>query len=194
MEYLKILKTVFTTFFVTDDQLEDDFYELDQVYRKVVSEVGIEELEDPESFNNWFRKVMSALLETIALPDTPESIDHARIMSLHSSKGLSAKLVILASLIDPLVPFLNKDLPADQVESTIQEARRLFYVAITRCKSTDNYDGRLVISSFLNIPGVEALQMGIYTSANSPLRTRATRFVTDFGSTCPAPIIGNELK
>jgi superfamily I DNA/RNA helicase len=57
-------------------------------------------------------------------------------MSLHSSKGLSAKLVILASLIDPLVPFLKKDLPADQVESTIQEARRLFYVAITRCKST----------------------------------------------------------
>jgi superfamily I DNA/RNA helicase len=184
----------FYNFFVTDDQLEDDFYELDQVYRKVVSEVGIEELEDPESFNNWFRKVMSALLETIALPDTPESIDHARIMSLHSSKGLSAKLVILASLIDPLAPFLKKDLPADQVESTIQETRRLFYVAITRCKSTDNYDGRLVISSFLSIPGVEALQMGIYTSAKKPLRTRTTRFVTDFGSTCPAPIRGNELK
>lgn len=184
----------FYNFFVIDDQLEDDFYELDQAYRSAVSEVGVEGLEDSENFSGWIKKVMSVLLETIALPNTPENIDHARIMSLHSSKGLSAKLVILVSMIDHLVPFLKSDLPADQVESTIQEARRLFYVAITRCKSTDNYDGRLIISSFLSISGVEALKMGIRTSAERPLKTRTTRFITDFGSICPAPIKGDKLN
>ncbi len=183
----------FYNFFVTNEHLEDDFYELDQVYRNVVIEM--EELElDNKNFNEWFKKVMNALLETIALPDSPENIDHARIMSLHSSKGLSAKLVILTSMIDPLIPFLPRTLTPNQIQSNIQEARRLFYVAITRCKSSDNYDGRLVISSFLSIPGVEALRMGISANPRRNLRTMTTRFVTDFGNISPAPKRGNELE
>ena len=185
----------FYNFFVTNEQLEDEFYELDQVYRNVVNEIGIEELEEePENFNDWFKEVMNALLETIALPNSPEKIDHARIMSLHSSKGLNAKLVILTSMIDPLIPFLPRTLAQDQINPNIQEARRLFYVAITRCESSDNYDGRLVISSFLSIPGVEALRMGISANPRRNLRTRTTRFVTDFGNISPAPKRGNELK
>ncbi len=185
----------FYNFFVTNEHLEDDFYELDQVYRNVVNEIDMEELElDNENFNEGFKKVMNALLETIALPDSPENIDHARIMSLHSSKGLSAKLVILTSMIDPLIPFLPRTLTPNQIQSNIQEARRLFYVAITRCKSSDNNDGRLVISSFLSIPGVEALKMGISANPRRNLRTMTTRFVTDFGNISPAPKRGNELE
>lgn len=185
----------FQNFFVTIEAQEDDFYELDQVYRKVIAEVGTESIEEDENnFDGWFKEVMQSMLEMIALPDTPDNIDHVRIMSLHSSKGLSAKLVILSSMIDQLMPFLPSTLEADLRDSVIQEARRLFYVAITRCKSSTNYDGRIVISSFLSIPGVEALQMGVSANPRGDLRTRSSRFVTEFGAISPAPIRGIDLN
>jgi ATP-dependent exoDNAse (exonuclease V) beta subunit len=184
----------FQNYFITNDQLENDFFELDQVYRNVVEEIGTDNLDDPESFDDWFQKVMKAILETIALPDSPENIDHARIMSLHSSKGLSAKLVVSTSMIDPLIPFIPRDTPAEDRERVIQEARRLFYVAITRCKASDNYDGRLIISSFLSIAGTEALQMNMRANPRRMLRTRTTRFVTDFGNISPAPKKGEQLE
>lgn len=175
-------------------ELEDDFFELDQAYRAVVEDVGVESLEDPENFDDWFQEVMTALLELIALPDSPENIDHARIMSLHSSKGLSAKLVVLTSMIDPLIPFIPRDTLAEDRDRLIQEARRLFYVAFTRCKASENYDGRLVVSSFLSIAGTEALQMGMSANPKLNLRTRTTRFVTDFGNVSPAPKRGEQLE
>lgn len=182
----------FYNFFVTTDDKEDDFYELDQVFRSIVNEIGIEELEDPNNFDNWFKRIMMSLLEVIALPDSPENIDHVRIMSLHSSKGLSAKFVILTSMIDSLIPFLPNTLNADQINPIIQESRRLFYVAITRCKSYGDYEGRLVISSFLAIPRIEALRMGIVvTGFGRNIRTMTTRFVSDFGDISPAPKRGN---
>jgi superfamily I DNA/RNA helicase len=115
-------------------------------------------------------------------------------MSLHSSKGLSAKLVVLTSMIDPLIPFIPRDTPAEDRDRLIQEARRLFYVAITRCKASENYDGRLVISSFLSIAGPAALQMGMSANPRGNLRTRTTRFVTDFGNVSPAPKRGDQLE
>ncbi|GJQ61133.1 MAG: DNA helicase [Melioribacteraceae bacterium] len=182
----------FQNYFVTADH-EDDFFELDQAYRNVLEEIGIESLDEPENFDHWFQDVMKSLLESIALPDSPENIDHARIMSLHSSKGLSAKLVVLTSMIDPLIPFIPRDTPTEDRDRIIQEARRLFYVAITRCKASENYDGRLVISSFLSIAGIEALQMGISANPRGNLRTRTTRFVTDFGHVSPPPKRGEQL-
>lgn len=185
----------FQNFFMTNPEQEDDFYELDQLYRKVIAEIGTESIEEDENnFDSWFKEVMQSMLETIALPDTPENIDHVRIMSLHSSKGLSAKLVILTSMIDQLIPFLPNTIEAGMRDTVIQEARRLFYVAITRCKSSNEYDGRLVISSFLSIPGVEALQMGVGANPRADLRTMSSRFITEFGAICPAPIRGAELN
>jgi DNA helicase II / ATP-dependent DNA helicase PcrA len=184
----------FSNFFIKTDQDEDDFYELDQVYRNVIEELGVEKLEDTDKFIEWFSEVMNSILSTIALPDSPEDIDHIRIMSLHSSKGLSAKLVILSAMIDPLIPFLPRTIDPSKMELTIQEARRLFYVAVTRCKSSDDYSGRLVISSFLSIPGLEALRMGVSANPNGNLRTSTTRFVSDFGQISPNPIRGNDLE
>ena len=185
----------FSNFFVKNDQDEDDFYEIDQIYRNVINEIGFEVLEeDSDKFQEWFAEVMDSILVTIALPDSPDNIDHIRIMSLHSSKGLSAKLVILTSMIDPLIPFLPKTEDKNIIDLAIQEARRLFYVAITRCKSSDDYDGRLIISSFLSIPGIEALRMGVSANPKGNLRTRTTRYVSDFGQISPQPIRGKDLE
>ena len=181
-------------YFVTSDEFEEVFFELDQVYRRAVEEIGIDSLDDPGNFDNWFKEVMNVLIEIIALPDSPETIDHVRIMSLHSSKGLSAKLVILTSMIDPLIPFIPRNTSENDREKMIQEARRLFYVAITRCKATKDYTGRLIISSFLSISGVEALQMGMSANPKGVLRTRTTRFVSDFGNVSPQPKRGDYLE
>ena len=137
---------------------------------------------------------MDLLLTTIALPQIPDDIDHIRIMSLHSSKGLSAKLVILTSMIDTLIPFLPNTEDKAEIALANQEARRLFYVAITRCKESKDYNGRLVISSFLSIPGIEAARMGIRANPKLTLRTRTTRYVSDFGAVSPKPIKGTDLK
>jgi len=185
----------FSNFFVTNESLEEDFYELDQVYRNVINEIGNESIEENEgNFDEWFREVLNLMIENVALPEIPESIDHVRIMSLHASKGLSAKLVILTSMIDSLMPFIPNDIPNNQVEQTIQEARRLFYVAITRSKASEDYEGRLIISSFLSIPVSEAQQMKIRVFSGTNLRTMATRFINDFGQTAPQSIQGNELE
>jgi len=182
-----------SNFFIKKQEDVDDFYELDQVYRASISEIGVQQLEDPEKFQEWFKNVMDLILTTIALPNIPDDIDHIRIMSLHSSKGLSAKFVILTSMIDQLIPFLSrKDNPEENRLST-EEARRLFYVAITRCKFSKDYDGRLIISSFLSIPGIEALRMGILANSNGIHRTRTTRYVGDFGTVSPTPIRGRDL-
>ena len=183
-----------SNFFVRTDEDEDDFYELDQVYRSVVEEIGTEKLDKIENFEEWIKEIMDLLLTTIALPTTPEDIDHVRIMSLHSSKGLSAKLVILTSMIDTLIPFLPNTTDGEVIAKANQEARRLFYVAITRCKASSDYDGRLIISSFLSIPGIEAARMGIRANPKATLRTRTTRFVSDFGTVSPKPIRGTELE
>lgn len=183
----------FQTLFIKSDDDEIEFYELNQIYKKSVEQIGTEILADPNEFDNWFNDVFRNLQETIALPDSPDNIDHIRIMSLHSSKGLSAKLVILCSMIDHLMPFIPDGLTPEQIEHNIQEQRRLFYVAITRCKASDKYSGRLIISSFLSIFGLDAVRMGIPASPKFYLKVASTRFLKEFGRTAPASVLGDTL-
>ena len=176
----------------SDDRFE--FYEINSLYKLAVSEVGISEFEEEDfNFEEWLKKVFNILQVSIALPEIPDDIDHVRIMSLHSSKGLSAKFVILCSMIENLMPFVSKDIPLEEKEHHIQEQRRLFYVAITRCKASDPYEGRLIISSFTSIHGIEALQMGIPANPKNYLGVIATRFIKEFKDTCPEPVKGNTL-
>lgn len=109
-------------------------------------------------------------------------------MSLHASKGLSAKYVIVMSAIDELIPRIDKDSDVS-IEKQIEEQRRLFYVAVTRCKSSgEGYPGTLIISSFVGLPGNEALGIGIGASAYSRRDVSATRFIREFEETAPATI------
>jgi DNA helicase-2/ATP-dependent DNA helicase PcrA len=175
-----------------DDEVE--FYELNQLYKNAIEEIGTEAIEtDPNEFENWFKEIFSTLQESIAMPDSPEDIDHIRIMSLHASKGLSAKLVVLCSMIDHLMPFLPNELSKEEVIHQIQEQRRLFYVAITRCKASKEYAGRLVISSFMSIFGLDAVRMGIPTNPKFQLGVSSTRYLKEFGLTAPKPILGDTL-
>jgi len=183
----------FQQIFIQNDEQEFDFYEFNQIYKLAIQETGFEELNPTDDFPNWFFKVFRVMVEKIVLPEPPEDIDHIRIMSMHASKGLSAKFVILSSMINNLMPFVPDKTPEEEVERVIEEQRRLFYVAITRCKTGADYPGRLIVSSFLYIQGIEALRMGILAPKDGYLKVQASRFFKDFGQSMPSPVRGNDV-
>lgn len=84
------------------------------------------------------------------------------------------------------IPRLNKESDIS-IEKQLEEQRRLFYVAITRCKSSDSgYPGTLTISSFVGLPGSEALGINICANPYNWHSTSASRFIREFGETAPA--------
>jgi len=179
-------------YFYTTDETEFEFYEIINLYQSILLDNPAEANDDEDYFSDWIKKIVSKLTEGIALPDSPENIDHVRIMSLHSSKGLSAKFVIMISMIDELIPFYS-DKKVDDEQMILEEQRRLFYVAMTRCKSSENeYPGRLIISSFTWLPGIEALKIGIEANPKRNKQVQTTRFINDFGRIKPIVIYGNE--
>lgn len=186
-------ETLFEERFITRDELEIDFYELNQIYQDIIAELGIDEAKDEGTQQEWIKTVFNKMQELVTNPEIPDNIDHVRIMSLHSSKGLSNKMVIMCSMIDELIPYLNKDMTEDEVEHNIQEQRRLFYVATTRCKGDSSYSGKLIVSSFTRIFGTKALQMGIGANPKKDLRVTTTRYVSEFGKAAPIPVLGTTL-
>lgn len=77
-------------------------------------------------------KSISTYLQSVALitdfDDQDEDKDRLLLMSAHASKGLEFKSVFVVGLEEDLFPsFMAKDTPA-----SMDEERRLFYVAITR--------------------------------------------------------------
>lgn len=158
-------------------------------FRNILTEAVAEAAEEQESgLKPWLQKIHSYIVERVSFPENTSERDHVRIMSLHASKGLSARYVVVMSAIDELIPHLDKESEVS-LERQLEEQRRLFYVAITRCKSSvDGYPGTLIISSFVGLPGNEALGINIPASPYNWRSTSASRFIRDFGETAPATI------
>lgn len=74
-----------------------------------------------------------SLVDSITQPVMPTEVSHVRVMSLHKSKGLTARASVIAGAVEGLTPR-----PYDEDKSFLTEAnhveeqRRLFYVAMTR--------------------------------------------------------------
>ena len=79
------------------------------------------------------REVYRAIAEDVYQPKYPDS-NSVRVMTMHKAKGLTSKVVIVACCCDELIPSRFKGLTDEQRTAEISEQRRLFYVAITRCK------------------------------------------------------------
>jgi ATP-dependent DNA helicase UvrD/PcrA len=99
-------------------------------------------------------QVYEKLRVGVTQPELPESGDFVRIMSLHKSKGLTSRVVVVAGCVLGLVPFVNRQLTQADQDLLEAEQRRLFYVAITRPTE------RLVISSSLFIERALAYRLG----------------------------------
>lgn len=167
-----------------DDEENSDFR---NIILSTIDEIGLMEDED---INKWFEKLYSSIVECVSYPQEIKEQDHVRIMSLHASKGLSAKFVVVMSCIDELLPRIDHDMMAGEIQLNIEEQRRLFYVAVTRCKCTSDYNGTLIISSFSNIMGSEALQIGLKINRRpfDNISVKASRFIAEFGETAPDTI------
>lgn len=162
---------------------QESLSELNELYLYAIGKYWEEEAFDVSKQSERFKTVFDYILKELTNPILIEE-DHVKIMTLHSSKWLSSKFVIVASMISDLMPSLHSTLSDSEKEKCVEEQRRLFYVAITRCKWSEEYPGKLIISSFINIPAWVGLPMWIPKTANS-----ASRFILDLWNKAPKPKI-----
>jgi superfamily I DNA/RNA helicase len=109
-------------------------------------------------------------------------------MSLHKSKGLTSKVVIVAGCTQGLIPFQDKDQPQIEQDAILREQRRLFYVAITRCTEV------LVLSSAARMERQMAWKIGaqLQPGRSNVGTTIASQFIDELGPTAPAPRRGDD--
>jgi len=141
-------------------------------------------IEEPDYDAKFF---VQRLRSAIVQPELPTDVDYVRVMSLHKSKGLTADLVVVTGCLEGLIPNVDRDLPAVEQGRALEEQRRLFYVAITRCRQT------LVLSSVIFLPRDLAHRMRarVGRGGNAKLaRTIATSFFGQLGRERPAPVSG----
>ena len=133
-------------------------------------------------------RIFESINSHIAHPELPEIEDAVRIMSLHKSKGLTAKAVIVAGCIEGWLPQIDRDLTNAQQRRQLEEARRLFFVALTRTTDT------LLISNSIYIDYATASRTGAQvTRSGRRARTQASRFEDELGPHRPTPVPGNQF-
>ena len=129
-------------------------------------------------------KLLDGLKTRITQPEMPDEGDFVRIMSLHKSKGLTSRAVIVAGCIEGLVPLVLNEGSTQKIEASLREQRRLFYVALTRCREI------LMLSSFLRIERRVAHRIGarLRPGYGSTASTIASRFIDELGQAAPQPV------
>lgn len=133
--------------------------------------------------------LLSALRSHVIQPEAPEG-EFVRIMSLQKAKGLTSRFVIVSACIEGLMPVIDGDLTPEEHEESIQEQRRLFYVAITRCTDT------LVISSVAGMQLSLAYNIGakLVSGRGGMGKTITSRYIDELGPGAPAARRGNQWR
>lgn len=128
-------------------------------------------------------ELLDSLREHVTQPEMPEEGDFVRIMSLHKSKGLTSKVVIVTGCVDGLIPMVDSDVSEQQYERDLAEQRRLFYVATTRCREI------LVMSSARKFQRSDVFAMGARAGRDGS--TIASRFLDELGPRAPEAVRGH---
>jgi superfamily I DNA/RNA helicase len=108
-------------------------------------------------------------------------------MSFHKSKGLTAEVVVMAGLVEGLMPWAeDPEALASERETAMAEQRRLFYVGLTRTRRA------LVFSSAVEVPDRmgNKYRMPHRGWRNNNYLTIASRFMSELGRTLPRAIRG----
>ncbi|BAY20236.1 DNA helicase II (plasmid) [Anabaenopsis circularis NIES-21] len=134
-------------------------------------------------------KLREALWIKVAQPELPVDVDYVRIMSLHKSKGLTADLVVVIGCIEGLIPCISDNLSEHEKNISLEEQRRLFYVATTRSKRI------LVFSSVTQLPRKDAhkMRVPVITGNNTHANTIASQFLAETGPLKPNPVSGENF-
>jgi DNA helicase-2/ATP-dependent DNA helicase PcrA len=127
-----------------------------------------------------------ALRIGITQPELPTDVDYVRVMSLHKSKGLTADLVVVVGCMEGLIPLVNGNSISEQNRS-LEEQRRLFYVAITRTRNI------LVLSSVTELLRrlAHRMRVKVRSGNRTHARTIASQFLNELGPSRPAAVLGD---
>jgi DNA helicase-2/ATP-dependent DNA helicase PcrA len=135
---------------------------------------------------NTSQELLDELRTAITQPELPGSQGASvRIMSLYKSKGLTARLVVIAGCVAGILPYIDTDESLADQERQRQEQRRLFYVGITRSTET------LVLNSSVRMPLASGYTMGMPLLARQggDAILQASPFMAELGPTAPAVVL-----
>lgn len=114
-------------------------------------------------------------------------------MSLHKSKGLSSPYVFIAGCVEGIIPSApDTTTPKAEQDAKLEEARRLFYVGITRVKSDlDNKrPGTLIVTypQQMTIAAAYGANVAFHTKSGLMANLLPSRFIAELGPSAPAAI------
>ncbi len=148
----------------------------------------LRELADGLSGDADPKALLNMLRTSITQPELPTDVAYVRVMSLHKSKGLTTDLVVVMGCVEGLVPHVDDSLTQAGKNRTLEEQRRLFYVALTRSRDT------LILSSVTNLPRPRAHRLQVrITGRGQNVSTITSRFIDELGPTRPDPVHGARL-
>lgn len=166
----------------------DALFPSDNLETTELRALALEVLPDVSSL----KELLDALVVKVTQVDVPPSPDYVRIMSLHKSKGLTSPAVFVVGLVQGVVPTLTSRMDEGEREATIEEQRRLLYVAVTRAAE------QLVLSHASSMGLALAYSMGAQVvrekihTINGELRapTIASQYLSELGPDAPKPVQG----
>ena len=135
------------------------------------------------------QELVHVIRRNVTQPELPTDVDYVRVMSLHKSKGLTADMVVVVGCLEGLMPSIDSKASQPQQRRSLEEQRRLFYVAITRAKKV------LILSSVARLQTKLAHKMRarVRPSRGRNSGTLASRFIAELGQDCPNMITGREF-
>jgi DNA helicase-2/ATP-dependent DNA helicase PcrA len=139
------------------------------------------------------KELFSAMMKEITQPDIPPEVKEVRVMSLNKSKGLSSPYVFIAQCLQGVLPKIQKaGTPQAVIDARLEEARRLFFVGITRVKAGGNHVGSLYLTYPKEMGANTAKGLGILFSkvVNGRAQLTPSAFIQELGNKAPAPVIG----
>lgn len=139
--------------------------------------------------------LLAGMMQEITQPDIPPTVEEVRLMSLHKSKGLSSPYVFVAGCVEGILPPAPEpDWSKDKKDAALEEARRLFYVGITRVKADpDNgRPGSLFISypQRMTIRDAKGANVAFKTQSGTMANLLPSRFLNELGPTAPKATAG----
>lgn len=153
----------------------------------LLREAAIPALEDADGISH----LTDAVRYGVSQREVPLEAAEVRVMSMHASKGLTADLVVLAGLVDGVIPRLDARLLDDEQQAQLEEQRRLFFVGMTR---TTNI---LVFSSYSQLDAATAHRLQTRQGrrvGGGAVRTFASSFLDELGDECPPAIRGENWE
>ena len=139
--------------------------------------------------------LLTGMMQEITQPDIPPTVEEVRLMSLHKSKGLSSPYVFVAGCVEGILPpAFDTEWSKEEKDAALEEARRLFYVGITRVKADpeNGRPGSLFISypRQMTIKDAYGANVAFKTQSRAMANLLPSRFLNELGPTAPKPVAG----